>query len=159
MQDWWMRAAIGLVMLSGIMGLSAAVAVGEEPATPQTPAPAASATLSGELLKVDVGGLSPSVTVKVGEGQVAVVSVDRYNTTVSGLGHDGLSDLKVGQQVSITGRIMPALDRLLTKTITVTSDAPPPSTAASSTTTSSGAAEKPKTGPTVLRSIPKSETP
>ncbi len=139
---------VAILLIAGwLCGAGAAVA--EEPAA--TAAPSTATTVSGQLTSVAVDGLSPSVTV----GATAV-TVDRHSTTVSGRGHISLDDLKVGQQVSISGRIMPAVGRMLAKSITITADATPPTTT-SPAASSSGAPEKPKAAPKALRSIPESE--
>ncbi len=141
------QGAAGVLIVGLLCGAGAALA--EEPAA--TAAPSATTTVSGQLTSVAVDGLSPSVTV----GTTAV-TVDRYSTTVSGLGHVSLDDLKVGQQVSISGRIMPAVGRMLAKSITITANATPPTTPPAAASSSS-APEKPKAAPKALRSVPESE--
>lgn len=120
-------------------------------------------SVSGKITALDADALSPSMTVTDDSGKDFTILINSATTTVTikgGAGHP--SDLKLGQQVQITGRHMMFGGSFAAKSIAVTQEspapAPPPSAApAPAPAPASSADTKSKSLPRVLKSGPSSE--
>ncbi len=126
-----------------------------------------SSSISGTITSLELDAIAPTVTVTDSSKKLSMVLVDRYSTTVTKQNHSAqLSDLKVGQQVQVTGTYKAIVDRIVAKTIAITQEptaAPASSTAATTVTSAktgsptAASSTAVKAAPTVLKSIPKSE--
>ena len=92
-----------------------------------------------------------------GLGRGSMAGVNRYSTAVTAQNRSAaLSDLKVGQQVQITGRYLSHVGRFVASAIAITQE-PVPKPAPSSPTKGSASSTTPAVTPSALRSLEKAK--